>query len=176
MGVLRSFLDGFYLIPNSDRPKWPIEGGFLVEIEEPYRRGRGLVFKGFRGQYQLGWGRPGSNPLPPLDVTPEEIGSWNPPPELPPYPLSPPADGLLYELLYPGSKMVYHLSSTRFRHNLVVKVKLDRANPEVDTVSDIWRTAEFHEREVYEIQEKLNDRPRKSNNYLTPNQVFALNS
>lgn len=110
MGVLRSFLDGFYLIPNSDRPKWPIEGGFLVEIEEPYRRGRGLVFKGFRGQYQLGWGRPGSNPLPPLDVTPEEIGSWNPPPELPPYPLSPPADGLLYELLYPGSKMVYHLS------------------------------------------------------------------
>jgi hypothetical protein len=111
VGVLRSFLDGFYLIPNSDRPKWPIEGGFLVEIEEPYRRGRGLVFKGFRGQYQLGWGRPGSNPLPPLDVTPEEIGSWNPPPELPPYPLSPPADGLLYELLYPGSKMVYHLSS-----------------------------------------------------------------
>lgn len=47
--------------------------------------------------------------------------------------------------------MVYHLSSTRFRHNLVVKVKLDRANPEVDTVSDIWRTAEFHEREVYEM-------------------------
>lgn len=47
--------------------------------------------------------------------------------------------------------MVYHISSTRFRHNLVVKVKLDRANPEVDTVSDIWRTAEFHEREVYEM-------------------------
>lgn len=110
MSWLKSFLDGFYLIPNSDRPKWPIEGGFLVEIEEPYRRGRGLVFKGFRGQYQLGWGRPGSNPLPPLDVTPEEIGSWNPPPEIPPYPLSPPADGLLYELLYPGAKMVYHLS------------------------------------------------------------------
>lgn len=36
--------------------------------------------------------------------------------------------------------------------------------------------ANISEREVYEIQEKLNDRPRKSNNYLTPNQVFALNS
>lgn len=31
------------------------------------------------------------------------------------------------------------------------------------------------EREVYEIQEKLNNRPRKSLNYLTPNEVFALN-
>ena len=55
------------LLPHSqpDRPKWPIEGGFLVEIEEPYRRGRGLVFKGLRGQYQLGWGRPGSEPTAP---------------------------------------------------------------------------------------------------------------
>lgn len=47
--------------------------------------------------------------------------------------------------------MVYHLSSTQFRHNMVVKVKLDRNKPEVETVSHIWRTAEFHEREVYEM-------------------------
>jgi NADH-quinone oxidoreductase subunit C len=47
--------------------------------------------------------------------------------------------------------MVYHLSSTRHRHNIVVKVKLDRNKPEVETVSHIWRTAEFHEREVYEM-------------------------
>lgn len=47
--------------------------------------------------------------------------------------------------------MVYHLSSTRHRHNIVVKVKLDRNNPEIETVSTIWRTAEFHEREVYEM-------------------------
>lgn len=47
--------------------------------------------------------------------------------------------------------MVYHLSSTRHRHNLVVKVKLDRNRPEITTVSSIWRTAEFHEREVYEM-------------------------
>jgi NADH-quinone oxidoreductase subunit C len=47
--------------------------------------------------------------------------------------------------------MVYHLSSTTYRHNMVVKVKLDRANPEIETGSHIWRTAEFHEREVYEM-------------------------
>lgn len=47
--------------------------------------------------------------------------------------------------------MVYHLSSTRHRHNMVVRVKLDRNKPEAETVSLIWRTAEFHEREVYEM-------------------------
>jgi NADH-quinone oxidoreductase subunit C len=47
--------------------------------------------------------------------------------------------------------MVYHLSSTRYRYNIVVKVKLDRAKPEIETICDIWRTAEFHEREVYEM-------------------------
>ncbi|HUR66549.1 MAG TPA: NADH-quinone oxidoreductase subunit C [Chitinophagaceae bacterium] len=47
--------------------------------------------------------------------------------------------------------MVYHLSSTSFRHNIVVKAKMDRSNPEIKTVSHIWRTAEFHEREVYEM-------------------------
>src|ERR1035437_7711196 len=40
--------------------------------------------------------------------------------------------------------MVYHLTSTRHRHNIVVKAKLDRNNPEIETVCDIWRTAELH--------------------------------
>ncbi len=47
--------------------------------------------------------------------------------------------------------MVYHFSSTKYRHNIVVKSKLDRNNPEIETVSKIWRTAEFNEREVYEM-------------------------
>ena len=47
--------------------------------------------------------------------------------------------------------MLYHLSSTKYRHNVVVKSKLDRNNPEIETVSHIWRTADFHEREVYEM-------------------------
>ena len=47
--------------------------------------------------------------------------------------------------------MVYHLSSTAFRHNIVIKSKLDRNKPEIRTVSNIWKTAELHEREVYEM-------------------------
>ncbi len=47
--------------------------------------------------------------------------------------------------------MVYHLDSTKFRHNIVVKSKLGADNPAIETVSDIWQTANFHEREVYEM-------------------------
>ena len=47
--------------------------------------------------------------------------------------------------------MVYHLDSTKYRHNIVVKVILDKTNPTIETVSDIWQTANFHEREVYEM-------------------------
>jgi NADH:ubiquinone oxidoreductase subunit C len=47
--------------------------------------------------------------------------------------------------------MVYHLTSTKFRHNIVVKSKLDIKIPEIESVAHIWRTAEFHEREVYEM-------------------------
>jgi len=47
--------------------------------------------------------------------------------------------------------IVYHLTSTAFRHTLVIKSKLDRNNPEIETVSDIWSTAEFHEREAYDL-------------------------
>jgi NADH:ubiquinone oxidoreductase subunit C len=34
---------------------------------------------------------------------------------------------------------------------LTVKVKLDRSNPEIETVNQIWRTAELNEREVYDL-------------------------
>lgn len=48
--------------------------------------------------------------------------------------------------------MVYHITSTVHRHTLVLKVRIDeRENPEVDTVCDLWRTAEFHEREVFDL-------------------------
>ena len=47
--------------------------------------------------------------------------------------------------------MVYHLSSITWRHNIVIKSKLDRNNPEIESVTGIWKTADFHEREVYEL-------------------------
>lgn len=47
--------------------------------------------------------------------------------------------------------MVYHLSSTKFRHNIVVKANLEISQAAIETVSHIWKTANFHEREVYEM-------------------------
>lgn len=53
-----------------------------------------------------------------------------------------------------GEKLgvVYHLESTTKRHMAVVKVATeDRENPTFETVYDIWATAEFHEREVFDF-------------------------
>jgi NADH-quinone oxidoreductase subunit C len=48
--------------------------------------------------------------------------------------------------------VTYHFASTRLNHELVLKAKTaDRENPTLDTVADIWRTAEFAEREVYDL-------------------------
>ncbi|HLO57473.1 MAG TPA: NADH-quinone oxidoreductase subunit C [Bacteroidales bacterium] len=46
---------------------------------------------------------------------------------------------------------VCHLTSTSLEHMLVVKTKIDREKAEADTVSDIWKTAEFQEREVFDL-------------------------
>lgn len=48
--------------------------------------------------------------------------------------------------------VVYHLRSTVFNHAIVLKTRTsDRKNPQFDTVSDIWQTANFHEREVFDL-------------------------
>ena len=68
-------------------------------------------------------------------------------------------DGLLFDYLFcltcidwkTHFTMVYHFTSTIHRHQLVVKSKLDRNHPEIETICDIWRTAELHEREVYDL-------------------------
>ena len=49
-------------------------------------------------------------------------------------------------------QMVYHLKSSDLNHCLVLKVNLeDKVKPEVETVCHLYRTAEFHEREVYDL-------------------------
>ncbi|MCY7409596.1 MAG: NADH-quinone oxidoreductase subunit C [Chitinophagales bacterium] len=48
--------------------------------------------------------------------------------------------------------VVYHLTSRNHKHTVVLKSKItDRINPEIETVSDLWKTAEFHEREVFDL-------------------------
>jgi len=65
--------------------------------------------------------------------------------------------------------VIYHLESTIHRHIIVVKVKTeDRLNPNFDTVCDIWQTAEFHEREVFDFFGiKFNNHPHLRRLFLT---------
>ncbi len=58
----------------------------------------------------------------------------------------------------PHIELVYHLSSTVTKQQLVLKVLVPRWKgdqdgelPEVPSVSQIWRTADWHEREVYDL-------------------------
>ena len=48
--------------------------------------------------------------------------------------------------------VIYHLYSMAKKHGpLTLKVKLNRAQPVVASVTPIWRGAEFQEREVYDL-------------------------
>src|SRR5687768_4247095 len=47
--------------------------------------------------------------------------------------------------------VVYHLTSKRLNHTLVVKAKIsDRISPAVESVAGIWKTAEMHELEIFD--------------------------
>lgn len=47
---------------------------------------------------------------------------------------------------------VYHLTSSALHHVVVLKTNIsDRENPEVDTLSDIWATADSQEREIFDL-------------------------
>jgi len=64
--------------------------------------------------------------------------------------------------------MVYHFTSTIHQHTVVVKSKLDHISPEIETVCDIWRTAEFHEREAYDLFGiKFNNHPDLRRLFMT---------
>jgi len=69
--------------------------------------------------------------------------------------------------------VVYHLESTKLGHSLVLKVKTeDRENPAFDTVCDIWRTAEFHEREIFDLLGiRFNNHPDLRRLFLDENWV-----
>jgi NADH-quinone oxidoreductase subunit C len=58
----------------------------------------------------------------------------------------------------PHTEVVYHLSSFTHRHRFVLKVMLPRWKdnkpgelPAVPSVTSLWKTADWHEREVYDL-------------------------
>lgn len=47
--------------------------------------------------------------------------------------------------------VVYSLYSMKHKHRITIRVDLPRDNPKVPSVETIWRTADWHEREAYDL-------------------------
>ena len=47
--------------------------------------------------------------------------------------------------------VVYHLFSTVFKKKLIIKVKLDKQNPLVESLCGLYSAANWHERETYDL-------------------------
>ncbi len=48
-------------------------------------------------------------------------------------------------------EVVYNMISTTFRHRIRLKARVPEDNPRIDTVTPIWHTANWHERETYDL-------------------------
>ncbi len=48
-------------------------------------------------------------------------------------------------------EVIYHIWSYTRKENVVLKVKLDRDKPVVDSVASVWRGANWMERETYDL-------------------------
>jgi NADH-quinone oxidoreductase subunit C len=45
----------------------------------------------------------------------------------------------------------YHLYSTTLRHKITLKVTTSRDDPQVESVESVWKCADWHEREAYDM-------------------------
>ena len=56
------------------------------------------------------------------------------------------------EIIKGGSLSVwYNMESTKLKHKLTLKVSTDREKPEVATLTEVWKCADWHEREAYDM-------------------------
>jgi len=52
----------------------------------------------------------------------------------------------------PALEVVYHITSTKFRHDMVVKSLLEnREKPVIESVYPLWTAAELYEDEIYDM-------------------------
>lgn len=56
-----------------------------------------------------------------------------------------------YKLDKPRFAVVYHLLSTRLNHRVRVKVFLDETHPVIPSMHDVWKGANWFEREAYDL-------------------------
>ncbi len=50
-----------------------------------------------------------------------------------------------------GLEVVYHLYSYTHRHNVTIKAKVPIEDPHIPSASDLWRAADWHERECRDM-------------------------
>jgi len=54
--------------------------------------------------------------------------------------------------LQPGLQVVYHLESTKYGHQIVLKTATEnRDKPELDSVVDLYKAAELNENEIFDL-------------------------
>ena len=51
----------------------------------------------------------------------------------------------------PRFEVVYHLQSVERNERLRLKCRLAGANPEIDSVTSVWRAANWYERETFDL-------------------------
>ncbi len=47
--------------------------------------------------------------------------------------------------------IVYHIYAMQHRHSVVLKTAVSKTDPRLSSVSHIWKTADWHEREAYDL-------------------------
>jgi len=76
------------------------------------------------------------------------------------------------------SKMtvVYHLESVNFRHLIVLKSELtDRENPAIDSLTSLYPTAEYFEREIFDLFGiRFNNHPNMKRLFLEDDYGYPL--
>ena len=72
--------------------------------------------------------------------------------------------------------VVCHLESTGFRHLVVVKSNLtDRENPAIDSLTELYPTAEFFEREIFDLFGiRFNNHPNLKRLFLEDDYGYPL--
>jgi NADH-quinone oxidoreductase subunit C len=48
-------------------------------------------------------------------------------------------------------EVIYNLYSIPYGHQLMLKITLPRENPEIPSLTSIWKTADWHEREAFDM-------------------------
>lgn len=60
------------------------------------------------------------------------------------------ADG--FDTIQGGTLSVYyHLDSVELKQKITLKVSTDRENPQVESVENVWKCADWHEREAFDM-------------------------